>query len=396
MTRIARIAPRLGLITLLIIIAGCAGVTDKRAELAMDKADYSALPGWTGDDMTGALQAFRRSCQGIDQHAPGKPLKQDAAQFGTYGDWQKVCDAALAMMPPLNQPKLARVFFKNHFAPHRIRTKAGKKSGLFTGYFEPVLNGATTRHGEYQTPLRLRPDDLVMVHLGQFRDDLKGRRIAGRVVDGTLKPYETRREIIQGELPNDEKWRFVYVDDAIDAFFLQVQGSGRIRLGNGDIMRVGYAGQNGHSYTSIGKKLIKRGALEKDNVSLRTIRQWLQANPDKADAVMNANKSYVFFKKLEDKGPMGAEGVALTPKRSLAVDHSYYPYGMPFFLDAEHPDSTKSRFQRLMIGQDTGGAIRGVIRGDVFWGHGAYARKMAGNMTSQGRFWVLLPDMPEK
>jgi len=229
-----------------------------------------------------------------------------------------------------------------------------------------------------------------MVQLGDFRDDLKGRRIAGRVINGRLQPYETRAEITQGQWPHNTEV-LVWVDNAVDAFFVQIQGSGVVSLNDGSEMRIGYNGQNGHPYYAIGRELIKRGALTKANVSLQTIRAWLADHPDQADDIMNSNASYVFFRALNTDGPVGGEGVTLTPLRSLAIDHSLLAYGLPVWVDIDAPAAGAPRLQRLMMAQDTGGAIRGAVRGDVFWGHGQRAEAMAGVMKSQGQAWVLLP-----
>jgi len=223
-----------------------------------------------------------------------------------------------------------------------------------------------------------------------FREDLKGRRIAGRVIDGKLKPYESREEIVAGDYHHNDKV-IVWVDNAVDAFFVQIQGSGIVELAEGGTMRIGYAGQNGHPYYAIGRELIKREQLTKENVSLQTIRAWLEANPDQADEIMNTNASYVFFRELESEGPIGGEGIALTAGRSLAIDRSLLAYGMPIWTDIAPPIEGIGQIQKLMVTQDTGGAIRGPVRGDVFWGYGAQAEKLAGPMKSKGRYWILLP-----
>ena len=230
-----------------------------------------------------------------------------------------------------------------------------------------------------------------MVHLGRFREDLSGRRIAGRVVDGTLYPYESRAEIEQGQLTSRNFDPIVWVDDPIDAFFLHIQGSGQVVLRDGEIMRVGYAGQNGHPYYAIGRELIRRGALTREAVSLQSIESWLRANPHEMTDVLHLNASYVFFRELPENGPLGAQNVVLTPGRSLAVDHTKLPYGAPVWLEAEPPVNPHPPLARLMIAQDTGGAIRGAVRGDVFWGAGEKARHLAGKMASQGAYWILLP-----
>ncbi len=366
------------------VLAGCAAVQqpDKTTiPLVLKPASFSDLPGWTADNQAQALPAMRKTCERI--------FKKSATQnfgilpeAGAYGDWQVICQELL-LLPPENLP-VVRAFFESRFQPY-LATAAGDPKGLFTGYYEASLRGSRTRQGAYQYPLYARPDDLVMVNLGEFRDELKGQRIAGRVMDGNLKPYEDRAEIVAGRWPHNDK-ALVWIDNAVDAFFVQVQGSGVVRLDDGSVMRIGYAGQNGHIYYAIGRELIKRGALTKDNVSMQAIREWLAANPEQADDVMNTNRSYVFFRELLSDGPVGGEGVTLTARRSLAIDHSKIPYGVPVWLQTDDP-----ALQRLMVAQDTGGAIRGAVRGDVFWGYGPEAEKMAGPMKASGQYWLLLP-----
>jgi membrane-bound lytic murein transglycosylase A len=205
-----------------------------------------------------------------------------------------------------------------------------------------------------------------------------------------LRPYEPRARIVEGALGARGR-PIVWVDDATEAFFLEVQGAGRVVLEDGRVMRVGFAAQNGHPYVPIGRVLVERGALPRDGVSMQSIKAWLAANPAEAAAIRNANPSYVFFRALDGDGPLGSEGVALTPGRSLAVDRSFLPMGVPVFLDADDPLDPKARVARLMMAQDTGGAIRGPVRGDVFWGAGKDAEERAGRMRSTGRVWLLLP-----
>jgi membrane-bound lytic murein transglycosylase A len=230
-----------------------------------------------------------------------------------------------------------------------------------------------------------------MVDLGEFRDELKGQRIAGRVVSGNLKPFEDRAAIAAGKLKDDEKLHIVYVDDAADAFFLQVQGSGRVQLDDGTTLNIGYDGQNGWPYYAIGRELIKRNELTKDNVSMQAIRGWLETHPAQAAEIMNTNKSYVFFRILEGDGPIGGEGVALTPLRSMAIDRSKLPYGAPIWIDTDPLEDGRLRLQQLMIAQDAGGAIQGAVRGDFFWGYGQQAAEMSGKMKASGEAWILLP-----
>lgn len=342
---------------------------------------FSDLPQWQHDNLAEALVAFSKSCARME--------KTDAAKSfslgGTYQSWQKACRER----PVQGDNVAARAYFESYFTPYAVSV-GGASEGLFTGYYEAALEGSALQGGVYQTPLRARPDDLVMVNLGEFRPELKGQRVAGRVKDGYLKPYDDRAAIENGKLPDAVDKPLYWVDSAVDAFFLQVQGSGVVTLPDGSTARVGYNGQNGHPYTAIGKELMARGALTKDNVSMQTIRGWLAENPREAVDVMRTNKSYVFFKKLDTSGPIGGEGVVLTPERSLAVDNSLWPYGMPVFLSANHP-AGGAPLQRLMVAQDTGGAIKGAVRGDFFWGYGETAAHNAGLMQSRGTMWVLLP-----
>jgi membrane-bound lytic murein transglycosylase A len=263
-------------------------------------------------------------------------------------------------------------------------------SGLFTGYYEVELHGSRRRSAHYAVPLLLRPPDLVMVELGLFRPDWRGQRIAGRVEHGQLRPYPTRAAIEDGALAH-RGLEFLWVDDPVDAFFVQIQGSGRVVLDDGSVAQIGYDGQNGRPYVPIGRVLADRGALPRDAVTMQSIRAWLAAHPDQAQGVMNANPSYVFFRQLQGDGPIGAEGVALTPGRSLAVDRAFLPLGVPLWLDLADPAAPGGHLRRLVVAQDTGGAIRGPVRGDLFWGYGDKAAARAGMMKDRGSYYMLLP-----
>jgi len=350
-------------------------------------SSFSELPGWDQDQQDEALAAFSRSCVRIMEQPAEQPFGPEPL-MGTAGDWQAPCRA---LSPAGTTPSPARTFFETWFVPWQA-TMAGKRDeGQFTGYYEASLKGSLMRQGPYQYPLRLRPTDLVTVDLGDFRPELKGQRIAGRVMAGQLKPYEDRAAISRGALPGDNQLQFVWVDSSVDAFFLQIQGSGRILLEDGSMLRVGYDGQNGLPYYAIGRELIQRGYLNKDEVSMQSIRAWLETHPNQADEIMNINKSYVFFKVLEGDGPRGAEGVTLTPGRSLAVDHARFPYGAPFWIATAPPAPGEPPLERLMVAQDTGSAIVGAVRGDVFWGYGKRAEDLAGRMRAPGRAWLLIP-----
>jgi membrane-bound lytic murein transglycosylase A len=259
---------------------------------------------------------------------------------------------------------------------------------LFTGYYEPEIRGSRTRQGAYQTPVHGMPSDLVRVDLGQFIPKFKGERVSGRVSGNTLVPYANRKEINLGT----KAPVLFYTDDAVALFFLQIQGSGRVVFTDGKTGRIGYAGENGRPYTAIGRTLIAEGVLTRENVSLQTIRAWLLANPARAQGVMEGNESYIFFEErpLGDAalGATGSLGVSLTPGASLAVDPRIHALGAPFYLDAGGPDPV----QGLLVAQDIGGAIRGSVRGDIFFGFGPDAERRAGAMKAPGRLYVLLPN----
>lgn len=369
---------------LALCMASCAAVDAEKAPLALSPAGFSDLPQWDGDDHAQALAAFLKSCARIEKR-PADAAFGPAG--GTYGDWRPACAAARSV-----PPGGAREFFETHFTPYRAAAQGGGADGLFTGYYEPSLRGATRPLAPYLTPLYATPADLVAVDLGDFSDELKGKRIAGRVVDGRLKPYEDRAGIeAPGWAARTGAKPLVWVDDPVDAFFLHIQGSGRVDLADGGVMRVGYDGQNGHAYYAIGRELVKRGIMDKDAVSLQSIRAWLEAHPGEAADLMNLNKSYVFFRELGEDGPQGGEGVTLTPGRSLAVDRTKIPYGAPLWVDIAPPAPGEAPIRRLMVAQDTGGAIKGPVRGDFFWGAGDRAADLAGQMKAQGRYWLLLP-----
>lgn len=372
-------------------LAGCTGVPDRDEAVSWRPTTFADLPGWADDRHDEAVAAFARSCAVLARRDGGEPLGGAAAAaaaagapVGTVADWQAICGA----LPPPG-PEAARAFFERWFVPYAPDT-----DGLFTGYYEPILPASATPSEGYATPLLARPGDLVSVSLGEFREEYAGERIAGRVVDGRLKPYPSRREIEDGALAG-RGLEIAWMADPVDAFFLQIQGSGRLALDDGGVVRVGYAGQNGHPYTAIGRVLIEEGALTREEVSMQSIRGWLAGNPGEAGRVMNENASYVFFRRLTGDGPIGTQGVAVTPRRSLAVDRRFVPLSVPVWLDTTAPAADggegETPLRRLMVAQDTGGAIRGAVRGDVFWGAGDEAGAIAGRMKSRGRYYLLLP-----
>lgn len=345
--------------------------------LRLAKASFADLPGWSQSEPRGALSAFQRSCAALSAKSDSDDM---GGYAGTVADWKASCTAAKAVAPAKS-----RAFFEQWFTP--VALTAGRvKDGRFTGYYEPEISVSRSKHGAFQTPVYGRPDDLVTVDLGSFRPSLAGERIAGRVEGGKLVPYASRAEINTHGLSHARV--LFYASNPIELFFLHIQGSGRVTFDDGSHARVAYAAQNGQLYTAIGKTLIARG-VPRDGMSLQVIRAWLKSHPAEAKDVMNSDASYIFFQEepIGDAslGAKGAQGVPLTPLASLAVDPRVHALGTPLFVDGPYP------LDRLFIAQDIGGAIRGPVRGDVYFGFGEKAEANAGTMNQMGRFYALLP-----
>jgi membrane-bound lytic murein transglycosylase A len=390
MTRAARLAA-LGGLLLPWLLAGC-GEPEPPPAVAYRPVAFAQLAGWAEDDPRAALAAFGRSCARLATRDPGAAMAEDPA-LGQAAAWQAACAAAVDQPAP-GDAAAARAFFEAWFQPFQILA-AGEPEGLFTGYYEPLLHGSRHKNGRFTVPLHAVPADLVQIDLGAFDPELAGRTLYGRLAERQVVPYHAREAIDHGAL-DGQAAPLVWVDDPIAKFFLQIQGSGQVRLDDGSTVRVGYASQNGRPYRAIGRDLIEQGALTPEEVSLQSIRAWLLAHPDQAEAMMARNPSYIFFQENRAlgaaDGPLGAQGVPLTTGRSLAVDSRYVPLGAPVWLDttAPLPDGAQP-LRRLLIAQDRGGAIKGPVRGDVFWGAGALAEEIAGRMKSPGRAYILVP-----
>ena len=337
-----------------------------------------------------AKPALVKSCEKMAS-LPSNRRLPGAGIGGVGDDWREGCAALLLA----DSASMLRQALRDHFDPLTVSLD-GENEGLFTGYYEALLHGNRERTERYNVPLYMRPPELVMVDLGAFRSDLRGRRIAGSVRNGRLMPYPNRGAINAGAL-DDRDLEVLWVDSAVDAYFLHVQGSGRVRMPDGSLLGIGYAAQNGHANRLIGRYLIETGAIERANISGQSIRAWLEDNPDQVMSVLNTDPSFVFFRELETgDGPFGSANVSLTAGHSLAVDRKHLPLHAPVWLSASHPDPVSSdapdvAFNRLMVAQDTGGAIQGEIRGDVFWGFGDAAEEIAGRMANRGRYWLILP-----
>ena len=365
--------------------------TPSASGLSLTLATFESLNDWPGKAPAEALKAFTAGCDRIKRANPDDRLggKTFAGQLSA---WQEVCRQA--QLAPASDDRAAQRFFEKWFQPYAA-SDGDKFSGLITAYYEPLLQGSRTPSARFDVPLHARPTDLVTVDLGAFADDLKGRRIAGRVVDGKLTLYPDRAQIDEGALVSQHV-ELLWIDDAIAKFFLQIQGSGRVQFQDGTTERIGYADQNGRLYRAIGRDLVASGELVKDDVSLQTIRAWMEAHPDQARRLMWKNPSYVFFRPLPDlpgdQGAPGALGVPLTAGHSLAVDRSVWPLGAPMWLDTTLPPQVGGApLRTVAVAQDTGGAIKGVIRADLFLGAGSAAEEVAGRMKSSGRLWILLP-----
>lgn len=343
-------------------------------------ARWDDLPGWAQDDTAAAWPALQASCR-----SPRMPQ-----------GWSAFCAEALAV--PASDRAAQRTLVETRLRPWRLLLEgediaaAARDQGLITGYYEPVLNGSRRRGGSFQTPLYAVPDDLVTVDLGALYPALQGERVRGRLQGRRVTPYPDRAQLSDGRLLAGKE--IVWVDSAVDAFFLQIQGSGRVRLPDGTMIRVAFADVNGHPYRAIGRYLVAQGEMTVEEATAPAIRQWLAAHPDRQAEVFNTNPSVVFFREQPlgnaAVGPDGAMGVPLTAGRSLAVDPRLLPLGAPLFLASTHPLSG-SPLQRLMLAQDTGGAIRGALRADFFWGMGPEAGEAAGRMRHDGMLWLLWP-----
>ena len=391
-------------------------------EIAVVQARFAEVPGWKTDNQAEALPPLLLSCarlEGLPSDARANavealgPNAGGVSLSGAVGDWLPACQAAKGMMTRFfpdatAAANLTRAYFEEYFRPVRVtavrRPRADGPApqakpalavtGKFTGYFEPTYDASPVRTERFAAPALARPADLVTVDLGAFKQELAGQRVAGRVEGGSLVPYPDRKAIEGGDLGALEKPLAWLAPD--DLFFLQIQGSGRLTLPGGGQMRIGYDGQNGKPYVPVGRILIERGESDKASMSMQTIRRWLAAaSAEKAAELRQQNPSYIFFRTLDNLpnaalGPLGAEGVQLTPLRSLAVDRRYYAMGSPVWIALRAPDGQPT-LRRLMIAQDTGGAIAGPIRGDVYFGSGFIAGDEAGRLNAEGEMFVLLP-----
>jgi membrane-bound lytic murein transglycosylase A len=357
----------------------------------LEPLTWADLNGWADDDHAAAFKAFTESCKAI---LPGDASIRESRPV--FVALRGTCRLAMTTAPADGAE--ARNFFEKHFRPVRIAT-LGESAGFLTGYYEPIVEGSRTWSPEFQVPLYSRPSNLIASGRRQFGASYfpnKGRNVGRKLGRRKIVPYYDRAEIEEGILTG-RQLEICWIKDPIDLLFIQIQGSARVRLADGSVLRVNYDSHNGHSYSPVGRFLIESGAIPREEMSMDRIRQWMQDNLEGGREIRGKNRSYVFFRETglsAEEEPKGAQGVSLTPGRTIAVDRALHVYGTPFFIEAELPiDSAEpnTKFRRLMLGQDTGSAIVGAARADLYFGAGATAGKIAGRIRHPGQFAMLVP-----
>jgi len=384
------------------IISGCSGnFFGSDGKTVLKSIHYSEILGWEEEDFFNSMEAFVESCSFIKK----KKLKAETKNLNkkiildengkSFFDLvnNRLFDVCLlARNKKLNTNYEQKIFFEDNFQPYLI-TDNNNISAHFTGYYEPILNGSLSQHREFQYPIYSLPDDVISINLGPFNPDLQNQQFIGRLEGDQMIPYFTREEIENGALLN-RNLEIIWLDNPIDLFFLHVQGSGRIILETNKEVRVSFAGKNGHKYFPIGAELVRMGEIKKQNISLQSITTWLKNHPEEIHKILNKNSSYIFFR-MEDStsgGPKGAQGSALFPSRSVAIDSSIFNYGYPFWISINDRGSNKEKIlETLVFSQDTGSAIKGPLRIDVFLGSGREAKIQAGTMNNSGQLFIFLP-----
>lgn len=359
------------------------------APIKSTDASFEQLPGWPQAELGASFAAFEKSCQAFLKQPSARSVGSSSFQLSVK-DWLKPCMAAQELPDKTNATLHA--FFEQWFRPVFFNQHK-PVNGLFTGYYLPELRGSWQKTEQYRYPIYGVPKDLLSIKLSDFDKQYQNKKLVGRIEGNSFVPYHSRAKIDHGVLLDKEQ-PLLWVDDPIERFFLEIQGSGYVSMADGSRLMLGYAAQNGQPYTAVGRYLLEKGWLNKAQISMQGIRQYLVQHPQHLEEVLHQNASFIFFKILEQGQALGAQGVALTPGYSLAVDRRYIPLGTPIWLNTSYPAPNVKRakpLQRLMIAQDTGGAIKGHVRGDVFWGGGELATYIAGHMKNPGRYWILLP-----
>ncbi|MBE9609843.1 MltA domain-containing protein [Chitinilyticum litopenaei] len=350
--------------------------TEPAASTASEAPRYrpvalESIPAWTSSDLASGFAAWRKGCPRLVQRQPV---------------WQESCKAAQSVADDADS---IRRFLLQYLAAYQLESSTGERSGLITGYFEPIYPGSRSKTARAAVPVYGIPDDLISVSLDGLYPELKGKRLRGQLKGRQLLPYADSASIRKQGLGAPV---LAWLENPLDLQFLQVQGSGRVRLADGSELRLGYADQNGHPYAPVGRWLIRNQEVPASEMSMQRIRQWAKANPARVGELLDSNPSYVFFRTLpaSNDGPPGSLAVPLTAGYSIAVDPNAIALGSPVFLATTRPDNG-APIQRLVAAQDTGGAIRGAVRADFFWGSGDQAGELAGEMKQAGQLWLLWP-----
>ena len=353
---------------LMVLFTGCATKVEQKPYLSkanLQEVSWDEMAGFEKDNLELSFDVFKKACTKSKRYENLKDICNKANQF---------------------EIENSKEFFTQYFTPYRLLDENNGQEGLITGYYEPILNGSLVKTDVYKYPIYKTPKDILIVDFGSLYPELKDYRLRGKIIGNKVVPYDSREEI---ESQNNLE-AICYVDDKVDLFFLHIQGSGKVKLQDGNIINVGYSQQNGRGYYPVGRKLIEEGYVAKEDMSLQAIRKWLKENPTQIDETLNLNESYIFFAQSK-KTATGSLGVPLVANRNLAVDRSYIPLGFPVFIDTTNP-LTQTPIQQLMVAADTGGAIKGEIRADFFFGNGEKAEKLAGIMKQKGSLYILIPN----
>lgn len=376
--------PKIIVSLLLILLTGC---FEKSAELPLaenvrlEKTSFSALSGWQNEDFASVIEVFTKNCQVILRNS--KPYIYDAKIKISTPEYQDVCRRFANQK--ISDGKAMKNFIEQNFVPYAV-TNNGNADGKFTSYYEAVIRASKTKHGAYQYPIYGKPNDLIEINLRDFDSELPNTRLVGRIENNKFVPYYNRKDIENGNINAPV---LMWGDDLVDIHFMQIQGSAVAQMDDGSEVRIGFADSNGRKFKGIGSILIEKGKIRREESSMPKIREWLRNNPQKAKDLMAENERFIFQRLTDTDGPVGAYGISLTAGRSLAVDNRYIPLGSMMWLDSHNPDNGKIR--KIVFAQDIGSAIKGVVRGDYFWGHGEDALYHAGRMNSTGKYYILAP-----
>jgi membrane-bound lytic murein transglycosylase A len=368
----------------LLCVASCSvSKTSVKKRIVLRRTSYDKLAGWNNDKIMDFVAPLSKSCAKIGTMQDKEYIDYSKIKIKTK-DYLKICDSFEKVEKTEDS---LRLFIRRNFAPYLVMMN-GKKEGVFTGYYEAELNGSFEKTAKYNTPLYGLPEDLVLVNPKNLDKKCCDKTLVGRLdANKRISKYYDRKQINNGTAFKAPV--LLWVDSPVDAFILHIQGSGRVNMPDGSVVRVGYAGNNGHEFVGIGGLMLKRRLNEQGGYSMPAIKKWLVKNPKPAKKLMEENPRFIFFKIIEGEGPIGAQGVPLTPMRSIAVDRNYISLGTPLWIETNSPDGDS--INKIVMAQDMGAAINGAIRADYFWGFGEKAFNMAGRMKSSGKYYILLP-----